>query len=33
MAAQLLTFMVEHKGKFSTKLDKGRAPFLVSRLV
>ena len=30
MAAQLLTFMDEHKGNFSTKLDKGGAPFLVS---
>jgi hypothetical protein len=28
MAAQLPSFMGEHKGKFSTKLDKGRAPFL-----
>jgi hypothetical protein len=30
MAAQLPLFMSEHKGKFSTKLDKGGAPFLVS---
>jgi hypothetical protein len=29
MAAQLPLFMSEHKGKFSTKLDKGVAPFLV----
>jgi hypothetical protein len=28
MAAQLPLFMGEHKRKFSTKLDKGGAPFL-----
>jgi hypothetical protein len=28
MAAQLPPFLGEHKGKFSTKLDKGGAPFL-----
>jgi hypothetical protein len=29
MAAQLPAYLGKHKGKFSTKLDKGGAPFLV----